>query len=115
MGLQQAAASILSHQYSAFDCRGLAQKEAAEIIVKHYFEQEGISFDGWKVSEIPLVDNSGEYPVAIVICIVNPERRIGIALNITSDGSLFDCNPDDMAEIEVSTILEAINHPTAVY
>lgn len=115
MDLETSASSILNHNYSAYDCRGLAQAESAEVLVRHYFEQENISFDGWKVSEIPLVDNSGKWPVAIVVCIVNPVERIGISLNFTVEGSLFNCNPDEYAEIEIDTIKETINHPTAKY
>lgn len=115
MDLSLCASGILNHKYSAYDCRGLAQTDNAEQIVKHYFEQEGISFDGWKVSEIPLVDNSGQYPVALAICIVKPVERIGISLNFTPTGGLYDCNPDECCDITTATILEAVNHPSAKY
>jgi len=115
MDLETSASSILNHNYSAYDCRGLAQADNAGAIARHCFEQEGISFDGWKVSEIPVVDNSGEYPVAIVVCLVNPDRHLGISLNFTAEGKLYSCSPDECCEIETTTVLAAISHPAAVY
>lgn len=113
--LRDCASSILSHDYSAYDCRGLAQADAAETIAVFHFVKENIDFTGWHVSEIPLTDNSGEYPVAIVICLENEKKRIGISLDITENGELYGVCPDQYAEIELNTIQEAINHPTAKY
>lgn len=106
---------IVNYTNYAVNCHGLQSVDSATEIAKHYFEAEGLSFDGWRVREIPLVDNSGKYPVAVVLCVNNKAKKIEISLNLTRNGDLFSVNPDEAAEIELTTIKEAIEHPTAKY
>lgn len=100
--------------YSA-SCDGLQAADAATSIAKHYFEDEGLSFDGWRVREIPVVDDSGKYPVAIALCVDNQEQQREITLNITRDGDLYSVCPDETAIIELASIRKAIEHPTSKY
>ena len=113
--LRQHVNNILGMTNNSYDCRGRQYFESATAIVKDHFAKENISFDGWTVSEVPMIDDSGKYPVAIVICLINSAKKIGISLNIGRDGNLYDVNPDELCEIEMSSIAEAINHPSAKY
>lgn len=115
MQLQNLVDAIINNTNYNIDCHGLQAADAAEAIAKHYFTEENIPFDGWIVREIPLVDNSGKYPVAVVICVTNETEEKEIALNITRDGKLFSVNPDEMAQIDLNSITEAIAHPAAKY
>lgn len=98
--------------YSA-SCDGLQAADAATSIANHYFEDEGLSFDGWRVREIPVVDDSGKYPVAIALRVDNQEQQREISLNITRNGELYSVCPDETAIIELVSIRKAIEHPTS--
>jgi len=115
MTLKQFIDDIINRTNYAVSCHGLQAKDAAEEIAKYYFKKEDISFENWFIREIPLVDDSGEYPVAIALIINNKVNQLDITLNIMRDGNLHSVCPDKFAEIFVNTIKEAINHPTAKY
>ena len=100
---------------SGVSCRGLEGAPAIETLVSKAFAADGITFDGWKISEIPVADNSGNYPVAVVVCVCNPALRRGISVNFTADGALYDVTPDELAQIRLSSIAEAISHPDSIY
>lgn len=97
------------------NCHGLQALPFAEVIAEHYFQSENLSFENWQVREIPLVDDSDKYPVAIVVIINNQKIKKEITLNLTRNGKLFDVNPDPYAEICVNTIKEAIEHESSNY
>lgn len=107
--------NIINQTNYKMDCHGLQSKDDSEIIAKHYFERENLSFRDWFVREIPLVDNSRKYPIAICLCVNNPKEKKEITLNLTRDGKLFSINPDKFCEIELNNITDAIKHPTAKY
>jgi hypothetical protein len=113
--MKQCVDDIINRTNYAVSCHGLQAKDAAIEIAKHYFVKEDISFENWAIREIPLVDNSGEYPVAIALIINNQVKKLEITLNIMRDGNLHSVCPDELAEIFVNTIKDAINHPTAKY
>jgi len=115
MNLQEHTNNILTKTNYNTNCHGLQAIDSATEIAKYYFNQENISFNNWKVREIPLVDNSGKYPISIVLCVNNPIIKKEITLNITKDGQLFSICPDEAEEIEVNTIQEAINNPVSNY
>jgi hypothetical protein len=106
---------IISRTNYDISCHGLQAFAAANEIAKGYFAIENIPFDGWKVREIPVADDSGEYPVAVVLCVCNDTVKKEISLNITRDGKLFNVNPDMLCEIDTLTILEAINHESSKF
>jgi len=98
------------------NCHGLQAVESANQIASHYFQIENIPFENWFIREIPLVDDSGKYPVAVVICINNKIQKKEIELDLTRDGKLFSVCPNgEYVQIEFKTITEAINHPMANY
>lgn len=113
--MKQHADNIINKTNYDNNCHGLQAKQDAETIAEHYFNQENLSYENWFVREIPLTDNNGEYPVAIVLCVNNNQKRIEITLNITREGNLFSVCPDELCEIENSTIKEAISHLSAQY
>jgi len=98
------------------NCHGLQAVESANKITSYYFTLENIPFDNWFIREIPLVDNSGNYPVSVVICINNKTLRKEIELDLTRDGKLFSVCPNgEYVQVEFKTILEAMDHPMANY
>lgn len=113
--MEQLINNIINNTNYKLDCHGLQAKEAATKIAKHYFKRENLSFNNWIVREIPLIDKSGKYPVAIVLCVNNKKEEKEISLNLTINGDLFSVNPDELCQIDLNTIKEAINHPTAKY
>jgi len=115
MNLSEHVNNILGLTDFSANCHGLQAVESATAVARYYFEKENISFEGWKVSEIPMTDDSGEYPVAVAICLENPSEYLAFTLDLTRSGELFDCCPDDCCEISVGTIREAIHHPRASY
>jgi hypothetical protein len=113
--LKQYADDIINRTNYTINCHGLQAGDAAIEIAKHYFAKESIPFENWTIREIPLVDDSGEYPVAICLCVNNEVKKLEITLNIMHDGKLHSICPDELAEIYKTTIKDAINHPTAKY
>jgi len=107
--------TIINQTNYDLNCHGLQTKDSAEALIHYYFTKENISSLGWKVREIPLVDDSGEYPIAVVVLVNNNQEQKEISLNFTCNGELFSVNPDQPAEIELNTIAEAITHPTAKF
>lgn len=107
--------TIINQTNYETNCHGLHANDSAETLAQYCFAKENIPFVGWKVREIPLIDNSEKYPVAIVLCINNEQEQKEISLNFTRNGKLFSVNPDELAEIELNTIAEAIIHPKAKY
>jgi hypothetical protein len=95
------------------NCKGLQAKETATELIKILFASENISFEGWKVVEIPLVDDSGKYPVAVVVCIYNADKKIELSINLTADGIIFDVGEDDTTAVK--TISEAIKNYTMTF
>jgi hypothetical protein len=115
MTLKQYVDDIINLTNYAVSCHGLQAKDAALEIAKYYFKKENISFENWTIREIPLADNSNQYPVSIVLCVNNKIKRVEINLMLTRNGELFCICPDQLEEIELHTIKEAINHSTAKY
>ena len=115
MTLKQYVDDIINRTNYAVNCHGLQAEDAALEIAEHYFKKENISFENWTIREIPLVDESGEYPVAICLCINNKVKKLEITLNVMRNGELHSVNPDELAQINLYSIKEAINHPTAKY
>jgi len=114
--MKQLIDNIINQTNYSNNCHGLQAVESAEKIASHYFQMENISYANWFVREIPLVDNSGKYPVAVVILVNNKIQRKEIELDLTRDGKLFQVCPNgEYVEIELKTISEAINHPNSNY
>jgi len=113
--LKQYVDEIINRTNYAVSCHGLQAKDAAMEIAKHYFTKENISFENWFIREIPLVDDSNQYHVSIVLCVNNKVKKVEINLMLTRNGKLFCICPDQLEEIELHTIKEAIEHPTAKY
>jgi len=108
--------SIINKTNFRQNCHGLQSIDSAIQIASHYFQIENIPFENWFIREIPLIDDSGKYPVAVVLCINNKILKKEIELDLTRDGKLFSVYPnDEYVQVEFKTILEAINHPMADY
>lgn len=113
--MNQYIQAILNNTDYNVSCRGLNQKDSALSLVKPMFESENISLDNWKVSEIPVADNSGLYPVAVVVCMVNQTIKRGFSLDFNTDGKAISICPDELCNIEVNTIAEAIAHKASKF
>lgn len=113
--MQQYVDAIISGTDYSVSCHGIQAVNAAEKIMQYYFTVENIPVKGWAVREIPVADGSGEYPVAVVLCVCNRAEHQEITLNIARNGSLNSCCPDQQAEIYLNTIKEALEHPASRY
>ena len=91
--MKQLIANIINQTNFSNNCHGLQAVESAEKIASHYFQMENISYNNWHVREIPLVDNSGKYPVAVVLCVNNKIQRKEIELDLTRDGKIISSLP----------------------
>ena len=117
MNLQEHTNNILTKTNYNTNCHGLQAIDSATEIAKYYFNQENISFDNWRIREIPLVDNSGKYPVVIGICITNSILRKEITIYLTKEGNLsgYTCYDEHYNEYDFNSIYDAINHPSSNY
>ena len=96
-------------------CRGTQAMGDADALVKHHFEKEGLSYTGWHITEIPVADASGKYPIAVVCCLINSNKRKSISVNFDRNGNIFDVNPDELCTISLPNIKEAIEHTASKY
>lgn len=101
---------------SGTSCRGLEGKTGATELVKAVFDAQQASFEGWRVTEIPLADDSGEYPIALCVCIENEELEKGISVYFTKEGEFAKAAARDLSypetcyvEASFKTVHEAID------
>lgn len=110
--MHQDIRDIISKVYNGNSCRGLEGAAIATKVVADLFRDEGLDFNNWYVSEIPVADDSGKYPTAVAICIVNNVMHIGIEICVSAD-RLFCCACPGDSDIELDSIYKAINHSLA--
>ena len=118
---------ISSVEKDSFGCRGLSASSYAEKLVKPLFEKEGISYDGWEISEIPMVDRTGGYQIAVVICLTNNiiKKAFSIYYSIDGEAIFYDvvdqnsnscCFSEEQGNIVyLDTMQEALTHRFSNY
>ena len=107
------------------ECLGIDGAPYAEQLVKAQFEKEGVSYEGWEIDQIPMVNKKGGYNVAVVVYVANYELRKTFALNFMIDGEFVGTtayfhDPDKMIlgdneRADLDSIREAIDHEFSDY
>jgi hypothetical protein len=103
--LVEAVDAIIRLTDYSTNCRGLQAREQATAIAKHYFQQENVPFEGWRVTEIPLAEAN-----EVIIIVYNQFRNKDLTLCVDQNGKLLCVGVySGHSEKEYANIRQALN------